>query len=149
MQGVEEASGEAGSLALRSLCYFFSGHRSSLIRNARNLFFRSADSNFRADVCGGTRVSPATIQQISGATLRRASPAAARGNCFLIKPPALIPMIFSRHKVPHARSAKSRRWLRERAAQQGNLLGCEQDKNPKYGASVTVVHDCLTRQEGK
>ncbi|MED6257755.1 hypothetical protein AMECASPLE_003116 [Ameca splendens] len=38
---------------------------------------------------------------IRRATLRQASPTATKGNCFLIKPPALIPTIFSRHELAH------------------------------------------------
>lgn len=118
-----EASGDADVLPQGPYFTLSATKLSCLIRNGWNLFF-----SFACRCVRRSSLPPETIRQISGATLRRASPAAAKGNCFLIKPRALIPMIFSRHKVAHAHSAKRWRWLRERAVRLGNLLGCEQDK---------------------
>lgn len=98
------AKGDAGYLTLQSLLYPFSLYLSSLISNGLNLPLSPQTICARmcaARVCVAKTGSLKTVRKISRATLRQASPAATKGNCFLIKPRALIPMIFSRHEVAH------------------------------------------------
>lgn len=93
---------ECKSLPQQTLRYPLGLFPSSQINNCFNppLILLTIAQFVSMFVCCPLRV-PRTLHQISGATLHQASPTASKGNCFLIKPPALIPMTFRRHGLAH------------------------------------------------
>lgn len=141
--------------APRSPLYPFSLRPSSLINNCFNppLILQTIAQFVFVCVCCTLRV-PHTIHQISRATLRQASPTATKGNCFLIKPPALIPMIFSRHELAHThalthtQTLKRGQRLKEGHVQQ-DLHGCKLDKCVIGFVSISLLSTVGSKAGGE
>lgn len=124
-------------------------HPFSLINNCFNppVILQTSAQFVRVSVCC-TQSVPRTVHQISRAALHRASPTATKGNCFLIKPPALIPMIFSRHGLAHTHPLK--RWQRLKQGDiQQNPPSCKLDKCVIGFVAISLLSTARNKAAGK